>query len=321
MTAIRPTLPPLAAGAACLVLGGLFPLASPLLLALGAGALATNLPLVGPDAREGQARAGRWLLRLGIVLVGLRLPLADVVAIGLPGLLVVGTTVATTFAVTCALGDRWGLDRGLVTLIAAGFSVCGAAAVAAVEGAVRRRDEDAALAVAMVTLFGTAMVVVEPLLAAHLGLSDRQLGIWAGASIHEVAQVVAAASFAGAGAVAVATTVKLGRVATLAATYVAARARSGGSPQPAGTATPSVPWFVHGFLAAIALRATGVLPDAALAPLEDLSTWLLAAGMFGLGLGLRFATLWPVPPLVLLLCTASTATAAGVSLVIVVTCF
>ena len=232
-------------------------------------------------------------------------------SLGVAGLAIVLLTVALTFWLTCALGDRLGLDRGLVTLVAAGFSVCGAAAIAAVEGGVRRRDRDVALAVAMVTVFGTGMVIALPLCGDLLGMSDRQLGVWAGASIHEVAQVVAAASVVGPTAVAVATTVKLARVALLPVMYVAASARDRTTP-PAGRSLPRVPWFVTGFVVAVLARTSDVLPPQALEAADFAATLFLAAGMYGLGLGLRARELFPVPLRLLLLCVLSTLIAAAI---------
>lgn len=313
---------PVGVGVLCVMTGGLVPGMSPVLLALVLGVVAANLPvlraLAGPDV----AGAAKTMLRWGIVLIGLRLPIGDLLEIGLPGLVVIVTTVVSTFLVTCWVGDRLGLERGLVTLVATGFAVCGAAAIAAVEGVVRRREGDAALAVAMVTLFGTAMIILVPAAAGILGLSDQQLGVWAGASIHEVAQVVAAAAVAGPAAVAVATTVKLGRVVSLVGAYAAARARDRASGRPEdGPGAPGIPWFVTGFLLAVVVRSLDVLPDAVYPVADDLTTILLGAGMFGLGLGLRLAVLFPVPARLLALCTFSTLTAAGVSGVLTVAMF
>lgn len=307
---------PLAAAVLALGIGYVQPLASPLLVALALGVLVGNTPLAGRRPDGGQ-RSAKLLLRLGIVLLGLRLPLQDVAGIGVAGVVTIGATVLATYALTCYLGDRLGLERGLVTLIAAGFSICGASAIAAVESGIRRRDEDVALAIAMVTVFGTAMIVALPLLADRLGMSALQAGVWAGASIHEVAQVVAAASAVGAGAIAVATTVKLGRVSLLALGYVAAqrRERVAGTHGARGeTGAVKVPWFVVGFAAAAGIRSTGLLGAGVLGAADVLTTVLLAAGMFGLGLMMRLGSLLPVPWRVLALATASTAVAGGVSL-------
>ncbi|WP_162891324.1 YeiH family protein [Aeromicrobium sp. A1-2] len=289
------------------------PLASPLLVALVIGVIVANTSLGTGELLRGHASATKLLLRLGVALLGLRLPLGDILDLGLAGLVVVLVTAGVTFAATCLIGDRMGVDRGLVTLIAAGFSICGAAAIAAVEGGIRRRTEDVALAIAMVTLFGSAMIVVVPLVARAIGLTDQQTGVWAGASIHEVAQVIAAASTAGAAAVAVATTIKLGRVAMLAPAYVAARRRDPHDTAD-GPSVPFLPWFVIAFLVAASVRTTGILPAWTLDGANVATNLLLAAAMFGLGLGMQLKVIFPVPPRVVGLAACSTVVASSVSL-------
>lgn len=311
---------PMAAGVVAMGISLVIPLASPLLFALVLGVVVVNGPWRTHRLLRGHELTTRTMLRVGVVLMGLRLPLGDILALGPRGLVVIVVTVVATFTATCVVGDRLGIDKGLVTLIATGFSICGAAAIAAVEGGIRRRNEDVALAIAMVTVFGTAMIIALPLASNFLGLGVRQQGVWAGASIHEVAQVVAAAATAGAAAVAIATTVKLGRVALLAVVYLAARRRDGDAP--AGAASPpAVPWFVLGFLLSAAIATADILPGQVLRGADLVTTILLAGAMFGLGLGMRASTLFPVPLRVLGLATASTAVAASVSLAMTVLMF
>lgn len=295
----------------------LFPLLGPLLLALVLGAVLANLPVLSAETTSALADVSRTCLRLGIVLLGLRLSVSDLLFVGWDAVLVVIATVAVTYVATCRIGDALGLERGLVTLIAAGFSVCGAAAIAAVQDGVRAGRRNVALAVALVTLYGTAMIVLLPPAADLLGLTTEQAAVWAGASIHEVAQVVAAASLLGGPVVvALATTVKLGRVVSLAGVYVAAGRRDAAD-EVAPRGTPLVPWFVAGFLVAVLLRSSGMLGEGVLGVGDQLATLLLAAGMFGLGLGLRVRDLWPIPARAVALATVSTLVAATTSLLLI----
>ncbi|GAB3195877.1 putative sulfate exporter family transporter [Nocardioides hungaricus] len=311
---VRAAVPPLVVAGAALLLGLVAPLLSPLLTAMLVGAVIANSRLHRYPWLTSDGTTTRLLLRLGVVLVGLRLPVDDVLAIGLPGVLVIVGTVSATYWLTCQVGRRMDLDRGFVAVLAAGFAICGAAAIATVSDAVRARQRDVALAVALVTIYGSALIVAIPWLAGLLGLDDDQAAVWAGASIHEVAQVAVTASILGGGAVGIAMTVKLGRVALLAPLYVlVARGKSPDRP-----GAPMVPWFVVGFAVAVAVRSTLPLPDLALSVANTVTTLLLGAGMFGLGTGLRVRDLWPIPPAALLLATASTAVAAGVSLTLVV---
>lgn len=304
---------PLAASLIALTIGRIFPLVSALLWALVIGAIVVNTPLRDHTLLKNHRGATKLLLRVGVVMLGLRLPLQDIIELGPRGLVVICATVLVTYTATCVIGDRLGVERGLVTLIASGFSICGASAIAAVETGIRRRDEDVALAIAMVTLFGSVMIVVLPITANLLGLTDQQTGVWAGASIHEVAQVVAAATTAGAAAVAIATTIKLGRVALLAFAYMAARRRDG-EPSKSGGSTPLIPWFVVGFVIAAAIRTADFLPGDVLDTADIATTLLLAAAMFGLGLGMHVRTLFPVPMRVFGLAASSTVVAASISL-------
>lgn len=305
---------PLVAALVAVGLGTVVPLVSPLLLALLLGALVANSRWAGHRVLVGQARVTKLLLRLGVVALGLKLSVGALLDIGLGAVVVVVATVAVTYTATVVIGDRLGLDKGLVTLVAAGFSICGAAAIAAVDDAVRAKERHVALAVGLVTVFGSVMIVLVPWLGGVVGFSDDQTAVWAGASIHEVAQVVAAASVVGAGAIAVATIVKLGRVALLAPMYAVASRRGDSGPD---RGVPVVPWFVVGFALAVAARSTGVVPGVALDVADVVTTLLLAAGMFGLGLGIRMRELWPVPTAALVLATASTAVALGTSGVLV----
>ncbi|MDQ6526500.1 putative sulfate exporter family transporter [Nocardioides sp. LHD-245] len=316
VTRLMALLPPASAASLAVVISTFFPLAGPLLIALVLGAVVANTGLAALPAMSGQARVTKTLLRVGVVMLGLKLPVQGVFSIGWSGVAVIVVTVAATYSATLLVGDRLKLDRGFVTLLAAGFSICGAAAIAAVDDAVKAKQRYVALALALVTIFGSAMIVLVPWLAAVFGLSQRQAALWAGASIHEVAQVVAAASLIGGAAIAVATTVKLGRVVLLAPLYAAASRRGERADDQRG---PLVPWFVAGFAVAVAVRSMAVLPSGVLTITDAVTTFLLAAGMFGLGLGIRASEIWPLPLNAFVLASFSTLVAGGVSLGLVVT--
>jgi uncharacterized membrane protein YadS len=272
-------------------------------------------------ARPGLGVAAKRVMRWGIVLLGLQLAIGDVLGLGWQALVLVVVVVGATFAGTQWLGRRMGLPGRQPLLIATGFAICGASAVAAVEAVTRRRDTpkddpDPLVAIALVTLCGSLAIVVLPLLKGPLGLGDVQFGHWVGASVHDIGQVVAAAGTGGAAAVQPAVVVKLMRIAMLApmvagaalverrrsAEIDAAASASGGasydSGLPAGASAaakakkpPILPLFVVGFLAMIALRSTGVVPAAAVGHAKQLQDLLLAAGMFGLGSGVRIGEL------------------------------
>ncbi|MFJ3836148.1 YeiH family protein [Streptomyces sp. NPDC090054] len=248
----------------------------------------------GP-ARPGLSLAGRRLMRIGIVLLGLGLGLDQVVRLGWATVLMVTGVVVATFLGTLWLGRRLGLPGDQPLLIATGYSICGASAIGAVSQVSGSDEEDVASSVALVTLCGTLAIAVLPLLQGPLGLSDPAFGRWVGASVHDVGQVVATAQTASPGALGEAVLVKLMRVALLAplvaAVALSLRARRRGVRTPSGRRPAPVPLFVAGFLAAAAVRATGLLPDAALEWAHTAQEALLAAALFGLGSAVHLPTL------------------------------
>lgn len=317
MLAVLPGLGVCLAGAALSWFAGrLLPEASPLLIAIVLGAVWGNFLPIPAILFQGIAVSSRNLLRTGIVLLGLQLPLSAVLGLGPGVLLIVLLSVGSTFAATLWIGKLLGVSLAQRLLIASGFSICGAAAVAATEGAAGARKTEVATAIALVVLFGTLMIPTVPFLGELLGLPERTLGIWIGASTHEVAQVVAAGEAVGGSALAVAVTVKLARVLTLApiAAGIALHMRRTLPESDAGK-PPIIPVFILGFIAAMLLRTADVLPDTALVVAQILQTLLLSAAMFALGLGVNLRSLVRVGRRPVLLGLFSTLVILPVSLV------
>jgi uncharacterized integral membrane protein (TIGR00698 family) len=261
------------------VIGRLVPVASPLVVGVVLGIawrfFAGTRPVVTPGLRF----AATWLLRSGVLLLGMQLAIADVVHFGLPVLLVVLASVTGGFFATLWSGRLLGLSPPRRLLVATGVSICGASAVAAANSVADGSEEDVATAVTSVTLLGTLAIAVFPAVAGLLGLTDPRFGIWTGASVHEVGQVVAIGGAAGAVVLQAAVVIKLTRVVLLAplvALMGLHRRRSGARP-------PLVPWFVAGFVVLAAVRATGVVPAAVASAVQVTANLLLCAGMFGLG--------------------------------------
>lgn len=258
------------------------------------GALAVNLGLVRPSLAPGAKLASSRLLRVAVVLLGLQLALPQLLGIGAKGLVVVAVTVVVTFFGTQALGRALGMPRARSLLVATGFSICGASAVAAMSPVADGDEDDTAVAVALVTLCGTLAIFVLPALRGVLGLSDpRAFGSWVGASVHDVGQTVATANRVD-GSLTSAVVVKLTRVVLLAPLVagVALARRSARSEVAAtGKRPPIVPVFVLGFLAAIVVTSTGVLPAPVLDGAKVVQQVLLVAALVGLGTGIRLSLL------------------------------
>lgn len=232
-----------------------------------------------------------WLLRSGIVLLGFQLVLQDVLSVGAGGLALVLVGVTTTIALAIGLGRLLGVPDTLSTLVGCGTGICGASAVVAVDGVIRGREQDVACAIAMVTVFGTIAMFAYPAIAGALGLSEPTYAAWAGSSVHEVAQAVAAGFAYNEQAGVDASLYKLSRVALLApvcavlAFWWRHRHETAAAGEP-GKRTP-FPLFVLLFVVMVAINSAVTLPAGLHAGLNTLGSALLAAAMVAMGLQTR----------------------------------
>lgn len=265
-------------------------------VAVALGLLAANLPgtavWIAGRARPGLDFAGKHLMRGGIILLGLKVSIMDILDLGWLAMVLITGVVLLAFAGTYFLVRLFGLPRETALLVATGFSICGASAIGAMAAVRRIRHVDTVLPVALVTLCGTLAIGLLPLLMHPLQLSPLAFGAWTGASVHDVGQVVATAQTAGTAALGIAVVVKLTRVLLLAPMVAIA-----GLHHRAGTAArqhalpPVIPLFVLGFVAMVALRSTGWLPGGVLDAGAGLQDILLGAALFGLGSAVRIRTL------------------------------
>lgn len=274
------------------LVAGLSSSVSPLVAGVVLGAVIANTVPVPEQLSSGITFCARSVLRAGIVLLGLRLSLGDLAGLGVDGLVVVAGVVTITFLGTQWLARRLGIGRDLGLLVATGYSICGASAIAAMDGVVGADEEETAYAITLVTLCGTLSIAVLPLIAGAIDLTGAAFGTWVGGAVHDVGQVVATASQDGDRALEAATVVKLTRVVLLAplVAIVALRRRSS-APEigPEASHPPLLPLFVIGFLGAIVVRSTGVFDDRTLGWAGDLEKLLLTVALVGLGFGVRIA--------------------------------
>jgi uncharacterized integral membrane protein (TIGR00698 family) len=255
-----------------------------------AGVVAANVGVLPEPTRAGLGFAGKHLMRAGVVLLGLQVSVTQIAGLGWQTVAMTLGVLFTTFFGTQWIGRRLGLSDRLSLLVASGFAICGASAVAAVSGAIGGtrddEDEDTVTAVALVALCGSMAIAVLPLANHALGLSPHDFGRWAGASVHDVGQVVATASIVGPSALAPAVAVKLIRVAMLAPITAGVGAAHRHRP-----GRPPLPLFVAGFLALIAVRTTGAVPARALDLAHTAQDLLFAFALFGLGAFVRIRSL------------------------------
>lgn len=272
---------------------------SALTLAIALGMVAGNtvFPAVSVRTGAGVDFARSALLRAGIVLYGFRISLSDIGAVGWPGVLIAMAMVALTFGLAVRIGTRWlGLDCETAALIGAGSAICGAAAVMATQPVVRGEEHKVSIAVATVVVFGTLSMVAYPLVYPYLGLTEHAFGLFAGSTIHEVAQVVAVGEAVSPGAANAAVVEKMLRVMMLAPflmglSFRVAASTPGAASLGACWRQVRVPWFAVLFIAVSAVHSLDVLPRALVAALVQLDTLLLATAMAAMGLRTSAASL------------------------------
>ncbi|WP_420715665.1 YeiH family protein [Cupriavidus sp. D39] len=287
---------------------------SALTLAMFAGMVAGNtLPQrwLTPLA-PGMQLARQQLLRLGVALYGLRLTFGAIADLGLAGVLVPLAMLVSTMLLGIWIGSSLlGLSRREAILVSAGSAVCGAAAAIAVASVVRTDDRQTAVAVATVVLFGTAGMLLYPYLFElatqhwHLAISERTFGIYTGATLHEVAQVIASGKMVSDATADAAVVTKMVRVLALGPLLLVlallpkagigleeegkgAKAAGG---RPWGAILKAIPWFAVGFVAVMAVHSAGLVPQDWKPALLDFDNWLLACAMLAIGLHTRIGTL------------------------------
>ena len=229
------------------------------------------------------------LLRLGIILYGFRLTFQDILNVGTAGIVIDAIVVTVTILGGVWLGKLLKMDRDIALLTSVGSGICGAAAVLGAESTIQTKPYKTAVAVATVVIFGTLSMFLYPI-AYRLGfleLDANQMGIYAGATLHEVAHAVGAGNAMGEEVAAVAIIVQMIRVMLLIPVlfvlgyWVAQRARKSGSQ--AGGGKVAVPWFALGFLAVIMFNSLNLLPAQAISIIEYIDTFLLTMAMVALG--------------------------------------
>jgi uncharacterized integral membrane protein (TIGR00698 family) len=262
--------------------------ASPLTLAILAGMLLGNvagsrLDRLHPGLRFAQQK----LLRLGIVLYGIRLTLHDLYHLGPQALLLDLTVIAAVLLIGYRFGTRMlGMDPDTALLVSAGSGICGAAAVLATDKVIESESHKVSVAVATVVVFGTLAMFLYPILYPLTGFTERQFGIYTGATVHEVAQVLAAGRTVSGQVADTAVVTKMLRVLLLAPVLVIvglARRKQG-----AESRKITFPWFVLWFLGVIAIQSLVHVSTAVRSSLIECDTILLGSAMFALGTSTRW---------------------------------
>jgi uncharacterized integral membrane protein (TIGR00698 family) len=280
-------------------------------VAIVLGLLVRNVVGVPAVYEPGLRVCVRFLLRVGIVLLGLRLSLGAAGVVGLTALPVIGVCIVTALVAVTWLGRVVGLPRRLAALIAVGTSICGVSAIVAAAAAIDAEDDEISYAVACVTLFGLLALFCHPYVAHGVFGADPQLaGIFLGTAIHDTAQVAGAAliyqqQFDSPQALEAATVTKLIRNTCMAAVIplMAVLYLRPGASRKRLSWHQAVPFFVVAFVIAVAARTVGDLGGRAfgvigreawwewLGAADRISFWCLTLAMVAVGLGTGLAKL------------------------------
>ncbi len=255
---------------------------------LYANSLRNNLP---DTWVPGIQFCSKKILRLGIILYGFRLTFQDVVNVGVSGIVIDAIIVATTILGGIWIGRLLKMDRDTALLTSVGSGICGAAAVLGAESTIRTQPYKTAVAVATVVIFGTISMFFYPIAyrSGWLDLSPQEMGIYSGATLHEVAHAVGAGNAMGTEISNVAIIVKMIRVMLLVPVllilgwWVARRAARSAQHDGSTKGKVAIPWFAVGFLAVIGFNSFDLLPMPVVDTINYFDTFLLTMAMTALG--------------------------------------
>ena len=260
------------------------------------GVLLANTVGVPEIFRAGINTYDFWL-KTGIVLLGARFLLGDVLRLGAVSLVLVAIELALSITFMTWLGRRFKLSEKLISLLAVGSSICGVSAIIATQGAIEADDEDASLAIAAILALGAIALFSFPVIGHSLGMSDQAYGLWAGLAVDNTAEATAAGALYSDAAAKTAVLAKTTRNATIGfvvlgyALYWARRRQAGEIKNKAAFLWQKFPKFVLGFLLISLLATIKVFDKAQLGNLANLSRWAFLLTFAGVGLRTNFAQL------------------------------
>lgn len=266
---------------------------SSLIIAILVGALIKNTIGVRESMKDGIKFCSKKVLRLAVIMLGFRLSLGDIGRIGFKSLILIVIISTLTLIFSEYVGRKFNISKKLSILIAAGTSICGAAAIAAVNSIIKADEEDVAFSIGVITIFGTIFMFVYPIIFRLMNLDTLSYSVWAGSSIHEVAQVVAAGNGASLQAETTATLVKLTRVLYIIPVTVVLSLLENrkNKDKKFSLKDISVPWFVIMFLVVVILNSVISIPKEISKTLINIDGYLMTAAMAGLGLDLSFSSM------------------------------
>lgn len=237
----------------------------------------------------------KYVLRAAIVLLGLTLSFSQVLSIGKISLIVMSFTLFTSFVGGNLLGRLFGINWKLSALLSAGTGICGGSAIAAIAPVIEADDSDITFSLSSTYLFDVAMVIAFPFIGRFLGMSDSGFGIWAGTSVNDTSSVVAAGYAFSQQAGNIAVIVKLTRTlsiipAVLIFSYINARIKAKSLNLKGTTKSVKVDWrkvfpfFILLFLAMVAVKSTGLIPESMSPTISSTSKFLMLVALAAIGM-------------------------------------
>jgi uncharacterized integral membrane protein (TIGR00698 family) len=266
---------------------------SPLFLSLVGGLAVGNAGVSLLWAKPALDFAAKRFMRIGVALLGLQISFHTFADIGARGFLAILLISVLTFSGVRFAARRFGLGEEISMLIAGGFAICGASAIAAI-GAARKSSSTAiSYAIGMVTICGTLSIFVIPPITRALSLSHQSSGAWIGAAVHDVGQVIATAGLVGGTTIKYAVVSKLTRVVLLAPllVYLTLEGRRGGSVGTKLSLKTLIPPFIAFFILFVAINNAFTLSTSTSNFFSLVSKIFLSAGIFAMATNVKFSAL------------------------------
>ena len=297
---------------------------TPLIAAMFAGMLLRNAFVVPGRYKPGIIYSMKGILRWGIVLLGAKVTFDQILNLGGSSLVITLVPLVLTMLLTILFGKIIKADPVRTILIAAGTSICGASAILAVSSVVKSKEDNVIVSIGAITVFGTLAMLLYPYINSSLLFLDETLyGIWAGASIHEVAQVVVASYHLGDVALEKAIIVKLARVIMIVPiclifSFLVQKGYVKADQDVSNEEDQSiVPLFIIGFIIMLTLNSLGFFTANAVEWLYVGALFCLTTAIAGMGLETDFELIKKIGYKPMLLITFSTLCISLSSLVLI----
>lgn len=250
---------------------------SPIALALG---IVFALLFKHPFAELSQ-KTVKWLLKIAVIGLGFGMQMNEALAAGKDGFYLTIFSITLTLGLGYLVGKFFKLDKKLAHLISSGTAICGGSAIAAVAPAIRAKNEDISIALAVVFILNAIALLLFPYIGTLLEMSQHHFGLWAAIAIHDTSSVVGAAQAYGDEALGIATTVKLARALWIIPGSLLSVVLFKGKGK-----SVKIPWFIFLFLLAIIINTYTAFPESLSISITKISKVLLVVTLFLIGTSL-----------------------------------